>query len=92
MGHWHEGPRQFKLFNKNFKLFHASKYKTNALQCSKNTQSMRLDLNFKGVQTLWEKYGKVTKNLSGHDLHKSEISLAHLYAGYWSSNISVKMA
>jgi hypothetical protein len=53
---------------------------------------MRLDLNFKGVQTLWEKYGKVTKNLSGHDLHKSEISLAHLYAGYWSSNISVKMA
>ncbi len=37
-------------------------------------------MNFKGVQTLWEKSGKFTKILSQHDLHKSIFSWAHLYA------------
>jgi hypothetical protein len=37
-------------------------------------------MNFKGVQTLWEKSGKFTKILSQHDLHKSKFSWAHLYA------------
>jgi hypothetical protein len=32
-------------------------------------------MNFKGVQTLWEKSGKFTKILSQHGLHKSEFSL-----------------
>jgi hypothetical protein len=48
-------------------------------------------MNFKGVQTLWEKSGKFTKILSEHDLHKSEFSWAHLDAKIWSSNTSVKM-
>jgi hypothetical protein len=37
-------------------------------------------MNFKGVQTLWEKSGKFTKILSQRDLDKSEFSLAHMYA------------
>jgi hypothetical protein len=37
-------------------------------------------MNFKGVQTLWKKYGKFTKILTQNDLHKSEFSWAHLYA------------
>jgi hypothetical protein len=37
-------------------------------------------MNFKGVQTLWEKSGKFTKILSQHGLHKSEFSWEHLYA------------
>jgi hypothetical protein len=48
-------------------------------------------MNFKGVQTLWEKSGKFTKIRSQHDLHKSEFIWAHLYAKIWSSNTSVKM-
>jgi hypothetical protein len=36
-------------------------------------------MNFKGVQTLWEKSGKFTKILPQHDLHKNEFSWAHLY-------------
>jgi hypothetical protein len=31
-------------------------------------------MNFKGVQTLWEKSDKFTKILSQQDLHKSEFS------------------
>jgi hypothetical protein len=31
-------------------------------------------LNFKGIQTLWKKSGKFSKNLYGLDLHKSEFS------------------
>jgi hypothetical protein len=37
-------------------------------------------MNFKGAQTLWEKFGKFTKILSQHDLHKSEFSWAQLHA------------
>jgi hypothetical protein len=37
-------------------------------------------MNFKGVQTLWEIYGKFAKILSQHGIHKSEFSWAHLYA------------
>jgi hypothetical protein len=37
-------------------------------------------MNFKGVQTLWEKFGKFTKILPEHELHKSKFSWAHLYA------------
>jgi hypothetical protein len=37
-------------------------------------------MNFKGVQTLWEKSGKFTKILSQHGLYKSKFSWAHLYA------------
>jgi hypothetical protein len=37
-------------------------------------------MNFKGVQTLWEKYGKFTKILAQHDLKKSEFSWAHVDA------------
>jgi hypothetical protein len=48
-------------------------------------------MNFKGVQTLWEKSGKFTKSLSQHDLHKSEFSWADLYAKIWSFNTSVKI-
>jgi hypothetical protein len=48
-------------------------------------------MNFKGVQTLWEKSGKFTKILSQQDLHKSEFSWAHLFVKIWSSNTSVKM-
>jgi hypothetical protein len=47
-------------------------------------------MNFKGVQTLWEKSGKFTKILSLLDIHKSEFSWAHFYARFWSSNTSVK--
>jgi hypothetical protein len=36
-------------------------------------------MNFKGVQTLWEKSDKFTKILSQYDLHKSEFSWAHLF-------------
>jgi hypothetical protein len=36
-------------------------------------------MNFKGVETLWEKSCKFTKILSHHDLHKTEFSWAHLY-------------
>jgi hypothetical protein len=37
-------------------------------------------MNFKGVQTLWEKSGKFTKILYQHDTHRSEFIWAHLYA------------
>jgi hypothetical protein len=47
-------------------------------------------MNFKGVQTFWEKSGKFTKILSQQGLHKSEFSWAHLYAKIWSSNTSAK--
>jgi hypothetical protein len=36
-------------------------------------------MNFKGLQTLWEKSGKFNKILSQHDIHKSEFSWSHLY-------------
>jgi hypothetical protein len=39
-------------------------------------------MNFKGVQTLWEKSSKLTKILARHGLHKSEFSLAHFYAKF----------
>jgi hypothetical protein len=39
-------------------------------------------MNFKGVQTLWEKSSKFTKILSPHGLHKSELSWAHFYAKF----------
>jgi hypothetical protein len=39
-------------------------------------------MNFKRVQTLWEKFGKFTKLISQHGLHKSEFSWAHLYAKF----------
>jgi hypothetical protein len=48
-------------------------------------------MNFKGLQTLWEKYDKFTKILAQQDLHKSEFSCAYLYAKIWSSKTSVKM-
>jgi adenylate cyclase class IV len=47
-------------------------------------------MNFKGVQTLWEKSRKFSKILSQLGFHKSEFSLAHLYARFWSSNTSAK--
>jgi hypothetical protein len=34
-------------------------------------------MNFKGVQTLWEKSGKFTKILSQHGPDKSELKLQH---------------
>jgi hypothetical protein len=37
-------------------------------------------MNFKGVQTLWEKFGEFTKNPSQLLLYKSEFSWAHLFA------------
>jgi hypothetical protein len=37
-------------------------------------------MNFKWVQTLWEKCGKFTKILYQLDLHKCEFSWAHLYS------------
>jgi hypothetical protein len=36
-------------------------------------------MNFKGLQTLWEKFGKFTKILAQHDIHKTEFMWAHLY-------------
>jgi hypothetical protein len=36
-------------------------------------------MNFKGVQTFWEKSDKFSKILPWLDLHKSEYSWAHLY-------------
>jgi hypothetical protein len=36
-------------------------------------------MNFKGVQTMWEKSGKFTKIQPQHGLHKIEFSWAHLY-------------
>jgi hypothetical protein len=36
-------------------------------------------MNFKGVQTLREKFGKFTRILSQYGLHKREFSWAHLY-------------
>jgi hypothetical protein len=40
-----------------------------------NKIQFEFSMNFKGVQTLWEKFGKFTKILSQH-----EFSWAHLYA------------
>jgi hypothetical protein len=37
-------------------------------------------MNFKGVQTLWDKFGKFTKILFQQYLHKNEFSWAHLNA------------
>jgi hypothetical protein len=37
-------------------------------------------MNFKGVQTLWQKSGKFTKILSQYELHKSEFSWVHMYS------------
>jgi hypothetical protein len=45
-------------------------------------------MNFKGVETLCEKSGKFTKNLSRLGIHKSKFSLARFYARSWSSNTS----
>jgi hypothetical protein len=45
-----------------------------------NRLQFETSLNFKGVQTSWEKSGKFTKILTQHDLHKSEFSWSHLYA------------
>jgi hypothetical protein len=42
-------------------------------------------MNFKGVQTLWEKSNKFSKIPSRLDLHKSEFSWAPLYARKLSS-------
>jgi hypothetical protein len=47
-------------------------------------------MKFKGVQTLLEKSGKFPKILSYLELHKSELSWAHLYARDWDSYRSVK--
>jgi hypothetical protein len=47
-------------------------------------------MNFKGIQTLWQKLGKFTKILSQHDLHKGEFSSVHLYVGNLSFYTSVK--
>jgi hypothetical protein len=49
-------------------------------------------MNFKGVQTLWEKLDKFTKILSQHGLHNGEFSFLHLYARSWSSNTCVKVS
>jgi hypothetical protein len=49
-------------------------------------------MSFKGVQTLWEKSGKFTKNLPLLDLHTLEFNWAHLYAIIVSFYTSVKMA
>jgi hypothetical protein len=40
-------------------------------------------MNFKVVQTLWDKSGKLTKNLSQLVLNKSEFSWLHLYVRIW---------
>jgi hypothetical protein len=37
-------------------------------------------MNFKGVQSLWGKSGKFTKNPFQLFLHKSEFSWTHLFA------------
>jgi hypothetical protein len=49
-------------------------------------------MNFKGVQTLWEKLDKFTKILSQHGLNNGEFSFLHLYARSWSSNTCVKVS
>jgi hypothetical protein len=36
-------------------------------------------LNFKGVQSLWEKSQKFTKIISWHDIHYCKFILTHLY-------------
>jgi hypothetical protein len=56
-----------------------------------NRTHFETSMNFKGIQTLWEKSGNFTKILSPHDLRKSKFSGAHLYAKIWSSNTRVKM-
>jgi hypothetical protein len=48
-------------------------------------------MNFKGVQTSWEKSGTFTKNLSQLALQKSKFCWAHLHARSWSSKTSVKV-
>jgi hypothetical protein len=48
-------------------------------------------MNFKGVQILWKKSGKFTKNLSQLVIHNSEFSWTHLYATSWSSKVSAKV-
>jgi hypothetical protein len=49
-------------------------------------------MNFKGIQTLMQKFGKFTKIPSQLDLHNYEFSSVHLYARSWSSNASVKVS
>jgi hypothetical protein len=55
-----------------------------------NRFKFECSMNFKGVQTLWEKSRKSSKILTWHAIHKSEFSWAHLYARFLSSNTSVK--
>jgi hypothetical protein len=47
-------------------------------------------MNFKKVQTLWEKSSKFTKIIYCLHLHKTEFRWAHLYARNYSSNTIVK--
>jgi hypothetical protein len=44
-----------------------------------NRNQFEFSMNFKGVQTLREKFGKFTRILSQYGLHKREFSWAHLY-------------
>jgi hypothetical protein len=48
-------------------------------------------MNFKGVQTLWEKSGKFNKILPQQGIHEREFRWAHLCAKIWSSETSVKI-
>jgi hypothetical protein len=47
-------------------------------------------LNFKRLQTFWEKSHKFIKILTPRDLHEYEFKLAHLFAKLGSSFTSVK--
>jgi histidyl-tRNA synthetase len=47
-------------------------------------------MNFKGVETLWEKFEKFSKILTWLGHHKSDFSWAHLYARNLSFYTSVK--
>jgi hypothetical protein len=47
-------------------------------------------LNFKGIQTFWQKSQNFLKILSSHDLQEYEFRLAHLYSRIWSSFTSGK--
>jgi hypothetical protein len=63
-----------------FSIVSTSNSQQNSCHKFWNRIQFESSMNFKGVQTLWEKSGKLSKILAQRHLHKSEFSWAHLYA------------
>jgi hypothetical protein len=57
---------------------------TSGLQVTNSRKKIKFEssLNFRGVQIFLEKYDKLYKIPSSHDLHKNEFSWVHLYVRF----------